>query len=98
MKTTKLLRFGSQGCGPCKLQKPTVEAFAKTGLVPVEILDIDDEDDFEVAAKYGVRMVPTLVAVDKDGNMLDAVVGKFADKPASQMTVDDLTTWIKNIG
>lgn len=61
-----LLDFSAVWCGPCKMLAPIVEKIAdeNTGKVRVGKLDIDDSP--KVAAKYGIRGVPTVV-VFKNG-------------------------------
>lgn len=41
--------------------------------MPVEVIDIDENT--EMAVKYGVRSVPTLIIVDDHGNVQDKMVG-----------------------
>src|SRR5215472_16190483 len=56
-----LLDFSAVWCGPCKMLSPIVEKIATehTGKYKVGKLDIDDSPG--VAAKYGIRGVPTVV-------------------------------------
>jgi thioredoxin 1 len=56
-----LLDFSAVWCGPCKMLTPIVEKIAdeNTGKVKVGKLDIDDSPG--VAAKFGIRGVPTVV-------------------------------------
>lgn len=62
----KVLKFEAAWCGPCKmLSKVMEDAGDKIG-VPVEVIDIDQNRD--LAVKYGIRGVPTLVVVDEAGN------------------------------
>ena len=56
-----LLDFSAVWCGPCKMLTPIVEKIAteNAGKYKVGKLDIDDSPG--VAAKYGIRGVPTVV-------------------------------------
>jgi thioredoxin len=56
-----LLDFSAVWCGPCKMLSPIVEKIATehAGKYKVGKLDIDDSPG--VAAKYGIRGVPTVV-------------------------------------
>jgi thioredoxin len=56
-----LLDFSAVWCGPCKMLSPIVEKIAteNAGKYKVGKLDIDDSPG--VAAKYGIRGVPTVV-------------------------------------
>lgn len=60
MKTVK--RFTASWCGPCKMLAKNLESIETE--VPIEVVDIDE--NLEVAAKYGIRGVPTLVMVEND--------------------------------
>lgn len=61
----KVLKFSADWCGPCKALATTIEKYY-TGDVPVENIDIDT--DQEVAVRYCIRGVPTLVLLDDNGN------------------------------
>jgi len=57
----KIIYFTAPWCGPCRTFGPIVES---SGL-PVHKVNIDE--DQELAARYGVRSVPTLLKVDENG-------------------------------
>ncbi len=56
-----LLDFSAVWCGPCKVLHPIVEKLADEykGKVKVGKLDIDDSPN--VASKFGIRGVPTVL-------------------------------------
>ena len=56
MKTAKY--FSASWCGPCKMFKPVVNELIDEGHA-IEIVDVDD--DQELALKYQVMSVPTIV-------------------------------------
>lgn len=60
----KVLKFAAEWCGPCKMLSKTLEDYK--GDVPVEEIDIDANQ--EVAIRYTIRGVPTLVLLDDAGN------------------------------
>jgi thioredoxin-like negative regulator of GroEL len=67
-----LVYFTASWCGPCQqMKKDTLpDASVKQSLakyVPV-MIDIDQQPD--VAQKFGVRSIPTFMAVDADGTVL----------------------------
>lgn len=66
---SKLYYFSAPWCGPCKMLGPTMD---KSGL---SFTKVNVDDDTELAAKYGVRSVPTLLVVDSTGNELKRLVG-----------------------
>lgn len=58
-----VLLFSAQWCGPCRPFAPRVEA-AVTALGDcVELIKVDTEALPDVASRFGIRSVPTLVAV-----------------------------------
>ncbi len=69
MKTAKY--FSATWCGPCQTFKPTMKEIAGEGF-NVEFIDIDKSGD--VASKYNVRSVPTVV-IEENGVEVDRVVG-----------------------
>ena len=58
----RVLRFTASWCGPCKMLAKTLEEVNTN--IPIEVVDIDVLP--EVAIEYGVRVVPTLVMLDKN--------------------------------
>ena len=69
MKTAKY--FSASWCGPCKAFKPVMNEVAGEGYT-VEFIDIDKSQD--LAARYNVRSVPTVV-IEQGGHEVDRLVG-----------------------
>ncbi len=69
-----LVDFWAVWCGPCKAIAPVVEQIAADfkGKVKVGKMDIDHHR--EVAQKYNIRSIPTLL-VFKGGKVVDTVIG-----------------------
>lgn len=69
-----LIDFWAVWCGPCKLIAPVVEEVSKEyeGRFKVGKMDIDNNPN--VAMKYGIRSIPTLL-IFKDGKVVDQIVG-----------------------
>ena len=66
----KLLKFTASWCPSCKQLSKVLEDFND---VPVE--EIDVEDRFELADKYGIKNLPTMILLDKDNNEIRRFVG-----------------------
>ena len=66
--------FWAEWCGPCKMIAPSLEEISTelAGKVKVAKLNIDENP--ELAAKFGVRSIPTL-AMFKGGEVADIKVG-----------------------
>jgi len=66
----KLLKFTASWCPSCKQLSKVLEDFND---IPVE--EVDVEDQFELADKYGIRNLPTMILLDKDNNEIRRFVG-----------------------
>lgn len=65
--------FTATWCQPCKQLSPIMrELSSQNPTIGYQIIDIDNNSD--VAQKYGVRAVPTIV-FERNGQVVQAVVG-----------------------
>ena len=72
-KQPVLIDFFATWCGPCKMLSPVVDRIAEENpSIKVCKIDVDQEPD--LAGRYGVMSIPTLVAL-KDGELLKKSVG-----------------------
>jgi thioredoxin 1 len=67
---TVLVDFWAPWCGPCVRQTPVLEKFAASN-DDVEVVKVNVDESPKVAARYGVRSIPTLTVFVKG----EAVVG-----------------------
>ena len=69
-----LVDFWAPWCGPCKAIAPILEDLANELGAKVQICKVDVEDNTELAQKYNIRAIPTLLLF-KDGQIKDQIVG-----------------------
>lgn len=70
---TVLIDFFADWCGPCKMLSPIIEQFAKEN-EKVKVVKINVDELPDLAVKYGVRSIPTLVVI-KNGEEVNRSVG-----------------------
>ena len=71
----KLWDFWATWCPPCKELKPTIEALEKEYEGKIEIRSINVDENKDLAQKFEVKAIPTLVFLDAKGNELSRIVG-----------------------
>ena len=69
-----MVDFWAVWCGPCRMVGPVVEELATEYQGKAVIGKVDVDTNQEVAAKYGIRNIPTILFF-KDGVVVDNVVG-----------------------
>ena len=69
-----LMDFYADWCGPCRMQGPILDEIktAFEGKAEIKKINVDKEND--LASKYGVFVVPTLI-LEKDGKELNKWMG-----------------------
>ncbi|WP_454288818.1 thioredoxin [Rhizobium arsenicireducens] len=77
--------FWAEWCGPCKMIAPSLEEISVEMAGKVKVVKVNIDENPEIAAKFGVRSIPTL-AIFKGGEVADIKVGA-APKTA-------LSSWI----
>lgn len=69
-----LLDFFATWCGPCKMLAPIIEELAGEYEGKVKICKVDVDNDPELAVKFDIASIPTLVLI-KNGEPVDKHVG-----------------------
>lgn len=65
--------FWAKWCGPCKMLAPVLETVEKE-LDQVKFVKVDVDESGELADKYQISTIPTLLLF-KDGKVVDTLVG-----------------------
>ncbi len=66
----RLLDLGSHNCTPCQMMVPELAALSDeyAGVVNVEFIDVNENPN--ASQSYGIRLIPTQIIFDADGNEL----------------------------
>jgi thioredoxin 1 len=81
-----LVDFWAEWCGPCRMMGPTVDQIAVDYADKVKVGKVDVDSNQQVAARYGIRGIPTLLLF-KGGKVVDQKVGAIG-KPEFQKMLD----------
>lgn len=70
----RLIDFGAEWCGPCKIQDPIIESLAASYSGRITVTKIDVDQNPQLADRYSVQAVPTLI-IERDGQIAGRFMG-----------------------
>jgi len=62
-----LIDFYADWCGPCKMVAPVLEELSKEYDGKIDIYKVNTEDQQELSAMFGIRSIPSILFVPKEG-------------------------------
>ncbi|RME91821.1 MAG: thioredoxin [Candidatus Hydrogenedentota bacterium] len=62
-----IVDFYADWCGPCRMVAPILEDLAKEYEGKIDIYKVDTEAEQELAAVFGIRSIPSILFIPKEG-------------------------------
>jgi thioredoxin 2 len=79
--------FWAPWCGPCRMMAPAYEQAAARLAPRVRLAKLNTEDEPELAARFGIRGIPTLIAFEN---------GREVARQSGALDLPRLLDWIKS--
>ena len=73
-----MLELGSVGFIPCEQMKPVMQKLRDTYQGKLDVIFIDVREDNKTGRRFGVRMIPTQVFLDKTGKEFHRHIGFYS--------------------
>jgi thioredoxin 1 len=77
-----LVDYWAEWCGPCKMIAPILEEVSRDYADKLNVAKVNVDDNQEIASKYGIRGIPTLMLF-RNGAVVATKVGALSK---SQLT------------
>ncbi len=68
-----IIDFYADWCGPCKIVSPILEELSDEYVGKIDIYKVDTEEQRELAASFGIRSIPSILFIPKEGQPQMAV-------------------------
>jgi len=82
-----LVDYWAPWCGPCKMIAPLLDEVANELGEKVQVVKVDVEQHHEIAAKFGIRGIPTLMIFNE---------GKTVATKVGAVNKSDLTKFVES--
>lgn len=73
------LELGSTTCVPCKMMEPVLESIREKYGDQIEVVFHDVKKNRDIAEKYKIRIIPTQIFLDADGNEIHRHIGFYPE-------------------
>lgn len=73
-----IVKFSATWCTPCRIMEPMIERVGKQFEDKAKVISIDVEDEPDLATKYKIRNIPTILYF-KNGEIKDKSVGSITE-------------------
>ena len=83
-----LVDFWAEWCGPCKMLTPVLEELSSENQSKINIYKVNVDENQQLAVKYGIRSIPTLLLF-KGGEIQEQIVG-LKSKSDLQTSIDSM--------
>ena len=87
-KIPVLVDFWAPWCGPCKMLAPTLEEILNENPDKLSIVKINIDENQEMAAKYGIKSIPTMLIFNK-GELKNQLVGSMPKKNIEEVLLKE---------
>lgn len=78
-----IVDFYADWCGPCKMLSPIVEEVARDNS-DIKVVKINIDENEELAVKYGVASIPTLIVIE-NGEVKNIRVGLMSKSEVEEL-------------
>ena len=84
-----LVDFWAPWCGPCKMLAPTLEEISQENDGKIKIVKINVDDNQKMAAKFGIKSIPTMIIFNK-GELKNQIVGSLPKQEIEKAILEEI--------
>lgn len=90
-----LVDFNAKWCGPCRMMSRVIEDLEEEKDMGITFLKVDTDDFPEIAQKFGVLSIPTMVAFKKGKRIPVTIDGKKEEVLMGARSMDEFEKILK---